>query len=340
MVLGPAAVTRRDSVRFPSALCATAWLLGGAGALRAQTLDYPPAKVAEVRETNRAGDEIQYLKEWLSPDPAFYAVIGLGDHATSFGTSAAAEAWVEDDGTFWGRVNADNNNAPYQDWGNGEASTTLAYSMHKAKDVPAQVTLQMTGGKLSLTDYGGGAIPLEAGVIVEVTITPDGSTDSASDSYFAALSGRGGSETTESFDWGQQGFDLTEANYTESGHQTSIYTAELVIPAKTVTYVLDYLCEECDIVFWVELHVFAKNPGGETVAYAYFRDPVHIDDPEPELGGASITYEGVTLLPAPEPAAPAGRAAGFVAAALIAWRARDRAKRRNRTMPRATAPAA
>jgi hypothetical protein len=327
-------------MRFWTATATLLLLLAGVDPSAAQATPDETGKIAEVRETNAAGDEIQSQKEDLSPAPAYFAVIGLGDHSNAFGQSAAAEAFVDDGGTFWGRVNADNNNLPFNDWGNGEANTTLAYLLHKKSGEPAKVTLQFTGGELSLADFGGGTRPLEAGVLLEVQITPVGLAGPASEQYFATLSGRGGSAATETFDWSQAGFDITDANYTEDGFGDSITSADLVIPPKTVPYVLDFLCDECDILFWVELHVFAKNPGGETIASAYFRDPAHVDDAAPDLGGAAVSYEGLTLVPAPEPAAPACAAAALVALALSARRSPRRASRPRRTTPRATAPAA
>ena len=309
-----------------AALAAIALAACGAREVAAQVTRYDgPGKIAEVRELNAAGDEIQAQKQDLSADPVFWLVIGLGDHTTAFGESANAQAWVDDTGTFWGSVNADNGMLPYVDWGNGEANTTLAYAMHKPKDGPATVSLHFTGGKLWLIDGGGGTTPLETAILVEVTIQVDGG-DAAVDQYFATLTGRGGSAAAETFAWSQQNFDVTSANYTESGYGDNISEATLDIPAKTVDYDLQGLCEECDFTFWVELHVLARNPGGETKAYAYFRDPVHIDDAEPDLGGANLTYEGVTVLPTPEPSTAAAEITALAAACVVAQRSRRRSR--------------
>jgi hypothetical protein len=325
------------SQAWRTAALAVAGLLAATHGASAQITTDGIGKIAEVREKNRAGDELQKERIELLDAPAYFAVIGLGDHRNAFDQSADAQAFVDDDGTFWGIVNADNNQLPLSDWGDGEANTTLGYSMHKPKDGPATVTLHLTGGRLHLVDFGGGTSPLEAAVLLTVEITPIGG-DPAKDEYFATLSGRGGTVGNETFDWSQEGFGLTDDDYTESGFEDNVTDAELVIPKKEVTYDMSFLCEECDFTFFVLLRVFASNPGGETVAFAKYRDPVTADDADPSVGGTAVTYEGVTLL-TPEPSALTAPIVALAALAVSARAARGRARPPSCATPRATAPA-
>jgi hypothetical protein len=315
-----------------------ALLLLAAGAARAQTLLHPPFKVLELRETNAALEELQYFPMLGIEGDTYHARMTLGDGMNLFGSQTYAEAYVNDGGTFWGAVEADNNNPLYHDWGHGEATTWLHYSMHK-EEGPADVTLHVTGGLLAVGDYGGGTEPLEAFVILDVYVVPELPVEPYHVNYFAALSGRGGTPDTESFDWGAEGLDVTEANYHEDGYIGNVNTADLEIPAQTHPFILDQMCSVCDFRYSVRLTVVARNPGAETYAYAYFRDPVEFGSDDVTLGAASISYSGVTLLPSPEPEAAAGQAVAL-AAALSLCRARRRASRPRRTTPRATAPAA
>lgn len=316
----------RSSNRFAG--IATALLLGAHGAA-AQTLLYPPAKIAEVYERNHAEERIAEDRIWDSGEPIFWALLDLGDHTTALGEPAHAQAWADDGGTFWATVNADNNNPPYRDNGNGEASTTLAYAMHKEEGEPAEVTLHVTGGTLELVDYGGGTEWLETAVLLQVDIKLVGTDIEIHQERFAALTGRGGMkegeavppDVPESFQWSADGFEI--GSYTETAIGKGIVGAKLEIPKQELRYDLSGFCGTCDIEFWIELSVIASNPGSETKAYAYFRDPVHIHDPEPDLGGTSVSWAGVTLLPppqlAPEPRAAAAVAALAAVLALRAW---------------------
>lgn len=283
----------------------------------AQTLE-PPGKVAEAYERNAAGERLDGERVWDGGGSAYAASFALGDGTNVFGEPALASSFVNDAGTFWAFVNADRNDG-FTDRGNGEAATTLAYLVHKSKDEPGELTLHFTGGRLQLRDYGGGTTPLEAAVLLQVWFRKDGE-DTTPDEFYATLTGRGGSTANETFEWTQQQFDVTEASYTESGSGNDVFEAELIIPPKTVTYGLEFFCEECTFEFWVELSVIANNPGGETTAYAAFRDPVHVDDADPIAGSAWIEFDGVTLLPSPEPVAAAADMATF--AALCAVRRR------------------
>lgn len=294
-------------------LCAAALLAATAQGVAAQTALYPPAKVAEAYERNFAGERLDGVKEWQSGESAYWASFTLGDGRNAFGEPTLASAYADDAGTYWAFVNADRNDPLFDDRGNGEAATFLAYLMHKAKGVPGRIDLGITGGRLALFDGGGGTAPLEAAILMQVWFRKN---DVASDPdvFFATLLGRGGTKTSETFDWGHERFEIPAASYTESGSDDNVFSAQLVIPEQTVSYHVDELCDDdCTFEFWVELSVIANNPGGETTAYAAFRDPVHAGGPDPTLGGASVTWEGLTLVP--EPAAPLGGAVALLALA-------------------------
>lgn len=296
------------------AACGLALLCAVARGATAQTLE-PPGKIAEAYERNAAGERLDGEKEWNSGASEYAASFALGDGLNVFGEPTLASAYVNDAGTFWAFANADRNDA-FTDRGNGEAATTLAYLVHKSRDEPGEITLHFTGGRLKLADYGGGTTPLEAAVLLQVWFRKD-DLPSEPDQFFATLTGRGGSTASETFEWTQQQLDVTEASYTESGFGNNIFEAELVIPPKTVTYGLEFFCEECTFELWVELHVLANNPGGETSAYAAFRDPVHVDDADPTTGSAWVEFDGVTLLPSPEPGAAAAEIASFAALGVV-----------------------
>jgi hypothetical protein len=308
---------RRAATRV--AACAVALLAAHAPAAAAQTMLYPPAKIAEAYERNFVGERLDGVREWDSGSPAYWASIELGDGHNVIGEPTAALAYADDAGTYWASVNADRNDPSLDDRGNGEAVATLAYLMHKAKGVPSQIDLHITGGRLKLVDYGGGTAPLEAAILLQVWFVKD-DVASNTDELFAILTGRGGKKGAETFDWTHERFQIPASSYTESGSDTDIFSAELEIPAQTLTYNFDSLCDECIFEFWVELGVIANNPGGETTAYAYLRDPVHAGDPDPTLGGASITWEGLT--PVPEPAAPLQGLVALAGVALGAGRGR------------------
>ncbi len=85
------------------------------------------------------------------------------------------------------------------------------------------------------------------------------------------------------------------------------YDALLDIPAQEIVIDTTGVCLGCEFYLNVNLSGLAENPGGESAARAYFRDPLHIGGSDPNQGAAFLELAGVIVLPwvpmpVPEPA--------------------------------------
>jgi hypothetical protein len=275
-------------------------------------------KEVEVMELDSHGNPIQDVRHTTVTLPSRYTTIQLGDppnHANTLGEPAYATAFASDSGTFWVEMNADNQFLP-NDNGQGFASTTLLYRMRKDSDTQTP-TFNVSGGLLRLTDYGGGSTPLFASVTLEASVWMPQSPGDVWNLplHEATLEGRGGTPAAETFHYTSQGFDIQPGDYSEVVTSftlsngtvvNNVFDALLTIPAQVIPIDLSGVCLDCEFYLRVTAFGNAYNPGGETAATAYLRDPLHFGDAaNPELGGPAIDFSGVTVLPyvpAPEPA--------------------------------------
>jgi hypothetical protein len=190
-------------------------------------------------------------------------------------------------------------------------------------------TLHVTGGQLALTDFGGGSLPLLARVGMTATVW-----DVATETFVwvggteVTLVGRGGTPDTETFqyffdpDADGPTFVVDDSDYheiqtvvqTPIGPFVNVYDAVLDIRRQDIQLDLSLVCVGCEFYLNINSHGLAENPGGESAANAYFRDPLHIGNPDPNLGASFLELSGLTVLPwqpmpVPEPPPLAGLAA-------------------------------
>lgn len=109
-------------------------------------------------------------------------------------------------------------------------------------------------------------------------------------------------------------FDPSNVELFRNASGDVVTGASLGIPDQTIEFDLSTIpiCDTCIFTFPVELFTFARNAEAESLARAFFRDPVHFGDlTDPGAGGARVAYEGVTVRPVPEPATAACLAGGL-----------------------------
>lgn len=303
-----------------------------------------PLYGAETRQVDRTQTTISIVYDPIKSGPvgSIYSETILGSGTNVFGEPAKAEAYSDGSGTYWVNVNAANSpplssgNAKY-----GYANATNTTYFTKIADT-AQFNIDITGGILSLFDGGGGSDPLLSFVTAQVHVINPGSNPLPAENdpaqgfgqreyyYYAKLDGRGGDPSwiAETFDY-QSTFPVA-VNYIEEKLQGSNYTstATLQIPQHTIPIDLSSVCLGCDAGVSVILTARAFNPGAETRAWAYLRDPSSISGNDPGLGGAKASYSGINLIPSPTTVVPLPSAFWLFAmgASAVAGFSRSRAK--------------
>lgn len=317
-------------------LAAAAVLLLAEGA-RAQSADEVIYKLVQVEELNSQEIPIQEVSDASTALGPLTHTIQVGDppsHMNALGEPAYATGFVNDLGTFWVEMNADNQNQ-FNDNGSAFARTYLQYLLRKDSDA-AEPVLHFSGGLLRLADYGGGQKPLEASVGLYASVVSSDELKSVQQST-ATLTGRGGTPASETFDYVSEGFSIDPGDYLEvvthlefpnGSTSDNVFEAVLTIPSQTIGIDVSGVCLGCSFYLTIEAFGWAKNPGGESAATAYLRDPLHYRDPAGGgAGGAVLELSGVTALPweplqAPE---PAGLGLVALVAALAVRRGASRA---------------
>ena len=307
-------------------------ILGGLLPLpaHAQTAADVALKQTEVLEQNSQLQNLQDVLTVKTEPGSIYSSIPLGDGTTILGEPAFASAYVNDNGTFWVEMNANNQFVPTDD-GSADSRVLLEYLLRKDSTL-ASPSLHVSGGLLRLTDFAGGQSPLQAHVdlYAEVYDPLHSSGPASTFSASATLHGRGGTIGSETFTYESNGFTIGAGDYLESGDfGTNITDAVLTIPAQVIPLDISGVCLGCDFYLTIIATGYARNPGGETGATAYLRDPVHFGDTTGlDLGGPILDFSGVTVLPyvrAPEPGTLALVSLVAVALGLRGVRARRRA---------------
>jgi hypothetical protein len=300
-------------------------LVAHRGAL-AQVSVYPITGEAYALERdaldNVVSDERRALPA-LSIGSAEVVEVKLGPvpNTNAFGMPTYARAYVDNAGTFWGEVEADNPSAPNAR-GRGVAQATLEYTM--LRDAPqTDFAATISGGKLELRDGGGSNVPSSARVTFVANVYDVGKTNYlGSQLGYAVLSGNGGSTTSETLDYESTGLAVTPAHYSETTSGGFVGGASLLIPASnfkldslesytvpgtrtmTLTELLDSGAIGLGASFIVELRLTAEadNQFGEKAATAYLRDPTFFGSADFTSGGVGVSFSGLSVTtPIPEP---------------------------------------
>jgi hypothetical protein len=310
----------RGRLRSLAASIALAGLLGSAIAsgAPAATVVGTPFKIAEVIEYDQQGGEVQHRIAFGEPEASSFRSIDLGDppHRNNLGDPTFARAYVDDGGSFWEEVSSDSPSV-VDGRGQGWAETSLYYTMRKDSE-DAVVTLEITGGELFIADFGYGIGDLYAATVLSAYVVYGGQEYSGFSGH-AAVAGHGGRiGSTTNYRWEGTGFVVDESNFTLITSGVIAIGASLGLRDQTLVFSLDGICLTCTFQFSVRSTTSAVNVLGEaTAAHAYFRDPLHFGDlGDPGAGGVRIAYQGVTVLPVPEPPTAACLGGGLVAVAV------------------------
>lgn len=303
-----------------------ALLCGSASIARAANADLPgPLKQVTLIERNAAGNEIQSLRETTSGQESLFRVINLGRSPRHY-----AEGYVSSSGaTFWSAVEARTNAPaiPGYDSGRGVAFTTVTYFFTKDAD-SASATLNLAGAWLELFDGQPAPHPrLRSYVDMSTRVyDPNNNPGENLSSWFAyaQIEGNGGSFANETFEADIEGFTFSGGLYREStldGFNTT--GASLALSSQQVVVDISRVCTGCDFALEVVATAVADNYAFESRAFAYLRDPVHFvpgnNDPL-DTDAISISFSGLTLLPAPipEPSSFASLLAGLAVLSAVA----------------------
>jgi hypothetical protein len=304
-------------------LLTVAILAVGGWPAKAALTDFIPSRVNVVEEKNSLGHDIQNVPDHATGKPPTKTRIGLGDppHENFLGEPAFAEAFSAFDAatkesTYWVDINA--NNRRTNDNGTGAALVQLFYRFRK--DSPSSTfTLNLTGGLLQIRD-GGVRFPLNARVDLTADVGDENGTFSKFEG-FALVTGKGGQPFEETFDFKSQNLGVTFMNYSEQRSSSFVSGATLQLPAGKLNLDMGNVAVGAEVTVSITLTAEATAPQGEGSARAFFRDPTSLNGDD-LLGGSSITFSGLTLLPpaVPEPTTLLLTTSGLITFACIGRR--------------------
>ncbi len=249
------------------------------------------------------------------------ATVSLGNGTNAFGQPAIAGAFgafPTSQGVYWVVLNADNT-PNLGDDGLGFTKVELTYKAIKQFGDTAFV-LNIVPGRLEIDDGEGQSTPLRASVDLNAGVFGPTGDRLTGASAHADLTGHGGTFQTETFDLDSAGLGATLTKQDDGGNNVVGATAEW--GARQLPLDLSQIVDGTQIEIDVDLtgNVFA--PGGETIASAFFRDPAHVNDPDPFAGASTVTFETAAGIGVPEPSGLALIGPGL--AWLWAWRRRRR----------------
>jgi len=230
------------------------------------------------------------------------AAVSLGDGTNAFGQQTVAGAFgafPTQQGVYWVVLNADNTRNLGDD-GRGFARVQLTYKAIKQFGDTAFV-LNIVPGLLEIDDGEGQSTPLSASVTLDAGVFGPNGDRLTGASAHANLTGHGGTFQTETFNLDSAGLGATLTKQSDGGN--NVVGATAVWGARQLPLDLSRIVDGTHIEIDVDLvgNVFA--PGGETIATAFFRDPVHANDPDPLAGASTSTFETASPgNPIPEPA--------------------------------------
>lgn len=291
----------------------------------AQTPVAGPAGALEVADRDSRGSVVRSFQDGFTGSGSVDGRIPVGhapDFEDAFGQPTFAAAHIDDRGSFWVEGRADNP-FPGEDNGHPLAFTNLLYRLRK--DSPsAGFSLNISEGQLFLADSGGSRLPLDARVEISADVlSGDGLTLYSRFNGFAEISGHGGIPALSTYDFSSNGLSVTDADFFLGRSGDTITDALLAIPASTVHLDLSAAPVGEQFLVNVTATALAHNTFLEGIAFAYLRDPLKIDDPDPTAGASGVSFSGVTVLPTvPEPPAAAMFAAGVLAILYLGIRRR------------------
>lgn len=272
----------------------------------AQTPVAGPAGALYLADRDSRSNVVQSFQDGFAGIGAVDGRITVGsapDFKDNLGHLTYAAGHVDVGGTFWVEAAADNPFMP-EDRGNALAYSSLLYRVRK--DSPsATFSLNISDGQLLLADFGSAFLPLKARVEMNADVlSADGLTLYSRWTGYAELSGHGGVPFLSTYSYTSQGLSVTAGSYFEERDSlgTTIVSAFLLIPASTVFLDIGTAPTGEQFLVNVTATALAYNQEAESTAYAYFRDPLKFNDPDPLAGASGTAFSGVTLLPVPEPA--------------------------------------
>ncbi len=300
------------------------------GSAWAQVTVGAPSRCHELREINSRGEILQQL---LMPVSGFCSYegpatkdridLGIAPYRSALGPTAAEAYSAYDNGvaTYWTSVNAYPGGA-----NNGIGVASVSWFFNVRKDRPDAIfDIQITGGRLQLVDSLG-ALPLSARADLGVVVFGSQGTFYRFEG-FASVDGHGGLPVDTTFfpDW--DGFQIGNDNYAEQRSGTNVVGATLNIPGQNIGVDMSNVQTGAEVSIAIRLSVEARAQYVDgTAAMAFIRDPVHLNDADPFLGGASFDFTGLTVLtPVPEPSTNWLFAIGL---ATLAFASRERFKAR------------
>jgi hypothetical protein len=152
-----------------------------------------------------------------------------------------------------------------------------------------------TEGKLLLADPDAGRVPLVSRVEIDARVL-SGQDVLKHVSASAELFGNGGatSSSTDNFQLLSDGFDLQIGDFIinlDSSLGSNEVGATLQLRPLNIPVDLSNIVDGTPITISVALNGEVRAPGAETIASAFFRDPTQVDNPDPLLGGSTITFD-------------------------------------------------
>lgn len=260
-------------------VAASAMLLSVAAAARSEA--FPVMGATVVHET-ASGDLIQRVGEVIAPEAGVVALafLPLGNGRDALGADTYVEALSDITGAYWAEAVGDNSLEPDSP-GAGSAAASQSFQLIRT-EATASINLLLEGGRLRLFDGGGGTDPLIAELGIDVTV--DGSTQS----NVILLSGR------------QNNFELFNSGDLPGDFVVRDMGREAIFTLERQTYPVDFssVCVGCEFTLSAQVTARVRNPGGETQALAFLRDPIHFGE-EGAAGAAALEFSGIAEVPEP-----------------------------------------